>query len=95
MREYMPRGGRSMEQHDRDCSCQAEHPSISCYHSTVDCNTGFDIEADTTDGVHPNSGSGTKKVADCWYEPLVEAIKAASGATVGKAAQFAEESCDE
>lgn len=42
----------------------------------VDCFTGFDVKADFQDGVHPNSGSGTTKMANCWYEPLAAAIKA-------------------
>jgi hypothetical protein len=46
----------------------------------VDCFTGFDIATDTGDGIHPNGGSGTKKVANCWYEPLAKEIKAAGGA---------------
>jgi hypothetical protein len=45
----------------------------------VDCHTGFDTKTDTADGIHPNGGTGTRKVANCWYEPLVKAIKAASG----------------
>lgn len=44
--------------------------------TVVDCFTGFDVKADFQDGVHPNSGSGTKKMANCWYEPLAAVIKA-------------------
>jgi hypothetical protein len=50
----------------------------------VDCHTGFDIKTDTQDGIHPNGGSGTKKVADCWYEPLAREIKNLTGAGDGK-----------
>jgi mannan endo-1,4-beta-mannosidase len=42
----------------------------------VDCYTGFDLKADTADSVHPNGGSGTKKMANCWFQPLAAAIKA-------------------
>jgi hypothetical protein len=44
--------------------------------TVVDCFTGFDVKADFQDGVHPNSGSGTRKMSNCWYEPLAVAIKA-------------------
>ncbi|KAK0715566.1 SGNH hydrolase-type esterase domain-containing protein [Lasiosphaeris hirsuta] len=40
----------------------------------VDCWTGFNPATDTGDGVHPNN-AGNEKVANCWYEPLVKAIK--------------------
>jgi hypothetical protein len=56
----------------------------------VDCFTGFDIKTDTADGIHPNGGTGTKKVANCWYEPLAKQIKAASGARSGKSALLLE-----
>jgi len=52
----------------------------------VDCFTGFDIKTDTGDGVHPNNGGGSKKVANCWYAPLAAAIKAAGGTGGGKGA---------
>ncbi|KAK0636978.1 SGNH hydrolase-type esterase domain-containing protein [Bombardia bombarda] len=40
----------------------------------VDCWTGFDTAKDTRDGVHPID-SGNQKLAECWYGPLVKAIK--------------------
>ena len=40
----------------------------------VDCWTGFDDAKDTREGVHPND-AGNQKLADCWYQPLVDAIK--------------------
>jgi lysophospholipase L1-like esterase len=40
----------------------------------VDCWTGFDDAKDTGDGVHPND-SGNRKMADCWFGPLVRALK--------------------
>ncbi len=46
--------------------------------TVVDCYTGFDLKTDTYDGVHPNSGGGTKKLADCWFQPLAAAIKAST-----------------
>ena len=59
--------------------------------TAVDCNTGFDIKTDTGDGIHPNGGSGTKKVADCWYEPLAREIKALSGSEGSKSALVLEQ----
>ena len=40
----------------------------------VDCWTGFDDAKDTRDGVHPDD-SGNQKMAECWYQPLVDTIK--------------------
>jgi hypothetical protein len=42
----------------------------------VDCCLGFDVRADTQDGVHSNSGSGVKKMANSFYEPLLAVIRA-------------------
>jgi mannan endo-1,4-beta-mannosidase len=36
----------------------------------VDQYGGFDAVADTTDGVHPNSTTGSQKMADKWYAAL-------------------------
>ena len=36
----------------------------------VDQWTGFDDATDTIDGVHPNSSTGSQKVADRWYAAL-------------------------
>ncbi len=38
----------------------------------VDQYTGFDAEADTTDGVHPYVASGADKMASRWFDALVE-----------------------
>jgi len=40
----------------------------------VDCWTGFDTGRDTRDGVHPVE-SGNQKLAECWFGPLVGAIR--------------------
>ncbi|KAK3987201.1 mannan endo-1,4-beta-mannosidase A [Cladorrhinum sp. PSN332] len=40
----------------------------------VDCWTGFDTARMTGDGVHPNS-AGNEKLAACWFDELVRAIK--------------------
>ncbi|WP_437666953.1 RICIN domain-containing protein [Sorangium sp. So ce1182] len=37
----------------------------------VDQWTGFNTDADTYDGVHPNSGTGSQKLATRWYDALV------------------------
>ncbi|KAK4189477.1 mannan endo-1,4-beta-mannosidase A, partial [Podospora australis] len=42
--------------------------------TVVDCWTGFDTSRMTGDGVHPNN-AGNEKLAGCWFEPLVKAIK--------------------
>ncbi|KAL2192614.1 SGNH hydrolase-type esterase domain-containing protein [Corynascus similis CBS 632.67] len=47
----------------------AESPIV-----VVDCWTGFDPSSDTGDGVHPNN-SGNEKLANAWFEPLVQAIQ--------------------
>ncbi len=44
----------------------------------VDCWTGYNDATDTVDGVHPNS-SGNTKLANAWFNPLKNAIIAASG----------------
>jgi lysophospholipase L1-like esterase len=36
----------------------------------VDQYTGYDAVADSRDGVHPNNGSGSTKMADRWYAAL-------------------------
>jgi hypothetical protein len=36
----------------------------------VDQWTGFDVTADTTDGVHPYTESGSEKIATNWFEAL-------------------------
>ncbi len=41
--------------------------------TVVDLWTGFDVAADTTDGVHPNSATGFPKVASAWY-PAVSGL---------------------
>lgn len=41
--------------------------------TVVDLWTGFDVAADTTDGVHPNGTTGFPKVANSWY-PAVAAL---------------------
>jgi lysophospholipase L1-like esterase len=41
----------------------------------VDAWTGFNTATMTADGVHPND-AGNKKLADTWFEPLANAIKA-------------------
>ncbi|KAF1807892.1 SGNH hydrolase [Eremomyces bilateralis CBS 781.70] len=56
----------------------------------VDCFTGFDIATDTQDGIHPNSGSGTQKVAACWQEPLEKEIRAVIAAEGGKSSFISE-----
>ncbi|WP_051235012.1 GDSL-type esterase/lipase family protein [Marinimicrobium agarilyticum] len=40
----------------------------------VDQYTGFDYNADTYDGVHPNA-SGDEKIADAWFGPLAEVLE--------------------
>lgn len=40
----------------------------------VDCWTGFDTDTMTLDGVHPND-AGNAKMAECWYERVVECVK--------------------
>src|ERR1700744_2394169 len=57
----------------------------------VDCFTGFDIKTDTQDGIHHNGGTGTRKVANCWYEPLAKQIRAASGGGAGGSARLLED----
>ncbi|KAL2105875.1 hypothetical protein VUR80DRAFT_7615 [Thermomyces stellatus] len=42
--------------------------------TVVDCWTGFDTDTMTGDGVHPNE-AGNEKLAECWFEPLVEVIQ--------------------
>lgn len=42
--------------------------------TVVDCWTGFVDSSDTGDGVHPNN-KGNDKMVNCWYQPLVNAIK--------------------
>ena len=42
--------------------------------TVVDAWTGFDTMSMTGDGVHPND-VGIKKLADIWYQPLVNAIR--------------------
>jgi len=37
----------------------------------VDQFTGFDTEADTTDGVHPYTASGADKMASRWFDAIV------------------------
>ncbi|KAH9874844.1 hypothetical protein J1614_004331 [Plenodomus biglobosus] len=39
----------------------------------VDCWTGFDVASMTGDGVHPNE-VGDRRLADVWFEAVVEAI---------------------
>jgi lysophospholipase L1-like esterase len=41
--------------------------------TVVDAWTGFNTASMTGDGVHPND-AGNKKLADAWYQPLVDAI---------------------
>lgn len=41
--------------------------------TVVDLWTGFDVAADTSDGVHPNGTTGFPKVANSWY-PAVSAL---------------------
>jgi len=41
--------------------------------TVVDLWTGFDVAADTTDGVHPNGTTGFQKVSDSWY-PAVSSL---------------------
>ena len=43
----------------------------------VDNNTGFNTTTDTVDGEHPNT-KGDLKLADKFFQPLVDAIKAVS-----------------
>ncbi|KAF2494220.1 SGNH hydrolase [Lophium mytilinum] len=43
--------------------------------TVVDCWTGFSAISDTVDGVHPND-SGNAKLANSWFQPLVDNIKA-------------------
>ena len=38
----------------------------------VDQYTGFDVVADTMDGVHPYTASGADKVASRWFDAIVE-----------------------
>lgn len=45
--------------------------------TVVDCWTGFSATSDTIDGVHPNN-SGNTKMANSWYQPLVDNIEALS-----------------
>ena len=40
----------------------------------VDCWTGFDTDTMTYDGVHP-SDAGNVKLAQCWYDRLVQVIQ--------------------
>lgn len=40
----------------------------------VDAWTGFNTASMTGDGVHPND-AGNRKLAEAWYQPLVNAIK--------------------
>jgi hypothetical protein len=46
--------------------------------TVVDCNSGFNSNTDTNDGVHPND-SGNKKLANCWFAPMLAAIQESSG----------------
>jgi hypothetical protein len=43
--------------------------------TVADCYTGFNVKTDTQDGVHPNESTGSTKMANCFFEPLVAAIK--------------------
>jgi lysophospholipase L1-like esterase len=43
--------------------------------TVVDAWTGFNTNTMTGDGVHPND-TGNKKLADTWFQPLVDAIRA-------------------
>jgi lysophospholipase L1-like esterase len=38
--------------------------------TVVDLWTGFDVAADTVDGVHPNSTTGIQKVSNSWYPAI-------------------------
>jgi lysophospholipase L1-like esterase len=40
----------------------------------VDQWTGFSTSSDTTDGVHPNSTTGTQKMADRWFPALTSVL---------------------
>ena len=48
--------------------------------TVVDLWTGFDVAADTGDGVHPNSATGFPKVANSWY-PAVSGLLSGGVAT--------------
>jgi hypothetical protein len=41
----------------------------------VDQYTGFNVDSDTREGIHPNDG-GHEKMATKWFGPLQTAIKA-------------------
>ncbi|CAN9411422.1 unnamed protein product [Alternaria alternata] len=43
--------------------------------TVVDAWTGFNTNTMTGDGVHPND-TGNKKLADTWFQPLADAIRA-------------------
>ncbi|KAF2456896.1 SGNH hydrolase-type esterase domain-containing protein [Lineolata rhizophorae] len=55
----------------------AEQTTVESPVTVVDCFTGFNDATDTVDGVHPND-AGNEKMADCWYQPLVDAIDSLS-----------------
>ncbi len=42
--------------------------------TVVDQHTGFNTATDTVDGVHPNDGSGIRKVESRWYPALTAAL---------------------
>ncbi|MET9231570.1 cellulase family glycosylhydrolase [Lentzea sp. NPDC003310] len=42
--------------------------------TVVDQWTGFDTATDTTDGVHPNGGTGIQKMESRWYPAVVAAL---------------------
>ena len=47
----------------------------------VDQWTGFDVTADTVDGVHPNGTTGIQKVSDKWYPALTAVLSGTTSPT--------------
>jgi mannan endo-1,4-beta-mannosidase len=59
------------------------HSTAASPITVVDQWTGFDTAADTTDGVHPNSTTGIRKMESRWYPALVAALSPATPAATG------------
>ncbi|KAF2669542.1 SGNH hydrolase [Microthyrium microscopicum] len=67
-----------------DWAAKANSPELKV--TVADCykdkkfgppDNAFNPAKDAQDGVHPNESTGAQKLVDCFYEPVVAAIKAA------------------